>query len=221
MTVAPALTERRVPRRLRAGRARATRSLAVAAVVLVALGLAVAAREETVLEPQPAATLVGAGGRIRILDSLRGHAILTAHNLRPGSTATGTVTIRTTGRARVFLTKSKLRNKLGRYGGALSARLVLSVDDVRRSARPRRLYTGALGAMPQLALGTFARGAPHRYRFRVTLPRGPMPPNNWSGDNRFQGASTSVDYVWTARKAPAPPRPRPRLGGSGKPVSAE
>jgi hypothetical protein len=56
------------------------------------------------------------------------------------------------------------------------------------------LYSGALGSMGTLALGTFAAGATHRYTFAVTFPDG----GSNGADNAYGGAITTVNYVWTA-----------------------
>ena len=56
------------------------------------------------------------------------------------------------------------------------------------------VYSGTLGSMGTLTLGTFAAGATHQYPFTVTLPDG----GSNGADNAYGGATTTVDYVWTA-----------------------
>jgi hypothetical protein len=56
-------------------------------------------------------------------------------------------------------------------------------DDVGR-------YSGTLGAMGTSALGTFAAGEHHRYRFSVDLDA--------SADDAYQGDSSTVQFDWNA-----------------------
>ncbi len=56
------------------------------------------------------------------------------------------------------------------------------------------VFSGTLGSMGTLALGTFPTGATHRYTFTVTFPNGG--PNG--ADNAYGGAATTVDFLWTA-----------------------
>ena len=48
--------------------------------------------------------------------------------------------------------------------------------------------------MGTLTLGTFAAGATHQYKFSVTFPDG----GSNGADNAYGGATTTVDYLWTA-----------------------
>ena len=48
--------------------------------------------------------------------------------------------------------------------------------------------------MGTVALGTFAAGAKHQYKFSVTFPDGGAN----GADNAYGGATTTVNYVWTA-----------------------
>jgi hypothetical protein len=56
------------------------------------------------------------------------------------------------------------------------------------------IYSGALGSMGTLTLGTFATGATHQYKFSVTFPDG----GSNGADNAYGGATTTVSYLWTA-----------------------
>ena len=47
--------------------------------------------------------------------------------------------------------------------------------------------------MPDQALGSFANGTGHRYKFSVTFPNGTP-----ATDNLYQGDSASVEYQWEA-----------------------
>ena len=82
--------------------------------------------------------------------------------------------------------------------GPLSAVLDLTVVDLTAG---RTVFAGKLAALHDVALGGFAQGDSHRYRFAVTFPGG------GALDNQLQGASTTVSYVWSA--GPVAPAPKP------------
>jgi hypothetical protein len=82
--------------------------------------------------------------------------------------------------------------------GPLSAVLDVTVVDLTAG---RTVFAGKLAALLDVALGDFAQGDSHRYRFVVTFPSG------GALDNQFQGASTTVSYVWSA--GPVAPAPQP------------
>ena len=143
-------------------------------------------------------------------NDLDGGAVLHADALAPGGTTAGEVTIRNAGDAAgtFTLSSSAGTNTGAPPGGPLSDVLDLAVLDVS-GASPATLYAGKLGAMPRIALGTFAAGASHRYRFEVTYPAG-IPAGV---DNAYQGASTSIRFDWDAvalgGASSTPPSPLP------------
>lgn len=78
-----------------------------------------------------------------------------------------------------------------------SAKLDLVVEDLgdpSASPAPVQKYSGKLGAMGTLALGSLPAGAVHRYRFTVGFPDG----GSGGADNAYKGDSVTVDYVWDA-----------------------
>jgi hypothetical protein len=121
--------------------------------------------------------------------------------MKPGGTATGSVTITNTGslQGTFSLSKSALTNPvLGTGSERLSDQLDLLIRDGSTT-----VYTGKLGAMGMIALdgdtvtaGTQQFGAAasptaaHTYDFTVTLPS--------ATGNAYQGTSMSVQYDWTA-----------------------
>lgn len=119
-------------------------------------------------------------------------AILSASNMRPGDSQSGTVDITNTGSlsAAYSLAESSLT------GATLAAQLDLTVVDcgdlaaTPNCATGTALYSGTLDSLPSTALGTFAAGQGHRYEFTVTLPA--------STGNAFQGLSSSVQFDWSA-----------------------
>lgn len=132
-----------------------------------------------------------ATGTLTMSDSQSG-AILSASNMRPGDSQTGTVDITNTGSlaAPFTLTESSVT------GATLAAQLALKVVDCGdTSGTPDcttgpTLYNGTLDSLPSTSLGTLAAGQGHRYEFTVTLPS--------STGNAFQGLSASADFDWSA-----------------------
>lgn len=139
-------------------------------------------------------------GTIVITDSLAGHSILDLTALKPGASSTGDVNIENGGNvpATFKLAPSNLVNVPA--SPPFSSKLTLQVQDLGDpsctvSCPPAvTLYSGTLGAMGTLSLGTFAAGAAHRYTFNVTFPDG----GTDGADNAYGGASATVDYLWTA-----------------------
>jgi spore coat-associated protein N len=180
--------------------------------VLAAAGLVYAAGgPEEPAAPAPRTAL--AAGVLSQSNSKAGSAILQAAGMKPGSSVTGTVTIRNTGTLAgdYTLSRSNLTDSRGPNGGALSSRLALRVEDVTRT--PRTIYQGALATMAAQRLGRFARGEGRTYRFTVTFPDGGFPAGPRVGDNSFRGSSTTVRYDWTAVAASGVGGLRIRLRG--------
>jgi hypothetical protein len=126
-------------------------------------------------------------------------AILTAANMRPGDTASGTVDIKNTGSlsGTFSLTKTVTAET-----AAFASKLTIVITDTGDPActgtcpGPVQVYSGTVAAMGSQALGAFAAGETHRYSFVVTFPATGAP--GAGADNAYQGASTTVTYLWTA-----------------------
>jgi spore coat-associated protein N len=127
-------------------------------------------------------------GTLSHSNSKDGLAILTAGNMRPGDTATGTVVIQNTGSlsGAFSLTKNVTVDSVP---VSFATKLTVVISD---GAVP--IYSGTVAGMGTIALGTFAAGATHTYTFVVTFPD--SGPNG--ADNAYQGKSTTVTYDWTA-----------------------
>jgi hypothetical protein len=141
---------------------------------------------------------VFSAGTISHTDSKAG-AILTASGLKPGDSVPGTVDIKNTGSVTgaFVLSQSNLTNTS--TTNPLSAKLTIAITDLGDPASLCTsgcpvVYTGSLGGMGSTVLGNFAAGVTHRYEFVVTFPDG----GTGGADNTYQGASTSVDYAFTA-----------------------
>jgi spore coat-associated protein N len=144
-------------------------------------------------------TLISAG-TVKVTDSLAGHSILSVNLIKPGGSTSGTVNIQNGGTAPAGLTLAKANLVNTPASPALSSKLTLVVKDLGNPActvscpAAVSLYSGTLGSMGTLALGTFAASATHQYSFNVTFPDGGPD----GADNAYGGAITTVDYVWTA-----------------------
>ena len=142
-------------------------------------------------------------GTVLVTDSLPGTSILSVGTMKPGGSAAGMVNIQNGGNAPATFTVAKANLVDTPASPAFSTKLVLLVEDLGDPScttscpAPATIYSGPLGSMATLALGNFATGAAHKYRFTVTFPDGG--PNG--ADNAYGGASTSVGYRWTATQS--------------------
>lgn len=139
-------------------------------------------------------------GTIVVTDSLAGQSILNTAQMKPGGSTSGTVTIQNGGTAPAGFTLAKANLVDTPASPALSSKLTLVVQDLGDPTcsvscpAAVTIYSGTLGSMGTLTLGTFAAGAKHQYKFTVTFPD--SGPNG--ADNAYGGAITTVDYLWTA-----------------------
>jgi hypothetical protein len=170
---------------------------AAAAVILVLLGT-VAYAAVRPGNDAAARQLLQRSGRIRIKNSRGSNALVGMQGMLPGDHTTGTVDIGNAGkvRARFYLGLSRLVETQGAAGGRLSYRLMLTVKRVSADRRPQLVYSGPLRQMPLVKLGVFRPRETRTYRFSVLFPAG-----GTSGDDRFQGAATSLAFTWYARGA--------------------
>ncbi|MDX6673503.1 MAG: hypothetical protein QOH11_921 [Solirubrobacteraceae bacterium] len=166
------------------------------AIVVVAVAIAAAGSTGSA---RSAATTIRAAGAVTMTNSKAPGAILTAGGMKPGSLVQGVVTITNTGDPAAYvLASSNLSNTPGPLSGPpLSGRLALLVQDIT-GATPATVYSGAFGTMPAQTLGSFAANEARTYRFTVTLPNGGPAPSDTTGDNVYQGASSSLRFDWTA-----------------------
>jgi hypothetical protein len=135
-----------------------------------------------------------------VTDSLAGHSILSVNPIKPGGSTSGTVKVQNGGTAPAGFTLAKANLVNTPSSPALSAKLTLIVQDLGDPActvscpAAVTIYSGTLGSMGTLTLGTFAAGATRQYSFSVTFPDG----GSNGADNAYGGAITTVDYLWTA-----------------------
>jgi spore coat-associated protein N len=136
-------------------------------------------------------------GTISSSNSKASAAILTASNIVPGNTATGSVTIKNTGSANGTFTLSPATPVDTPASPGLSKKLTLTIVDhgdptcVTSCPADVTLYSGTIFAEPStIALGQFTPNQQHSYVFTMTFPDGGAN----GADNAYQGASTSVNY---------------------------
>jgi spore coat-associated protein N len=173
------------------------RALGALGALIAAVAVAVGSSASfTASSANPSNTF--AAGTLSILNSKEGIAVLTASDMRPGDSATGTVDVQNTGSlsGAFTLSRSNIVDSDGTF--PMSAKLDLVVKDCGdfSSGTPTCdvgdpvKYTGTIAAMGSTALGTFAASEKHRYQFAVTF--------NSSADNNYQGDSSSVQFDWNA-----------------------
>jgi spore coat-associated protein N len=182
--------------RLSALAAHPRRTISALALVLAAVGITVGSGADfTAHAANPANTFTA--GTLTIGNS-SASAILNAPNLKPGDAVTGTVDIQNTGSAAGAF---KLSTSNAVDGGTpkLLPQLDLKIIDcgLFNGTTPpdcttgtTTLYDAKANGVGQIALGSFAGGAQHRYEFSVALPQ--------STDNSYQGKTASVQFDWDA-----------------------
>ncbi|HEY6729744.1 MAG TPA: calcium-binding protein [Solirubrobacterales bacterium] len=200
-------------------------TVAVLGLLLVAAAsLYAAAGWRPAAVPRVQASTVGS---MALIDSNQEGAIFDLDNVAPGQTGSGEVTIANDGEGpgALSLLSTGLSNAPGRYGGLLSQRLMLRIEDLRPGAA-KVVYDGGLASMPQLQLGTLAAGESRTYRFQVTMLDGGAPATPFIDDNVYQRASTDIGYEWTLTEVeggdpgaePKQPTPTPPSGDPSPPV---
>jgi spore coat-associated protein N len=142
-------------------------------------------------------------GNLAHTNSKAGSAILTASLMKPGDTATGTVTITNSGNiaGQFSLATSSLSDTPGANGGKLSDVLQLKITDGTNT-----IYSGPIKSVGTVQLpNTFSpsvyswpAAAAHTYNFTVTFPDAGTPGSANTGDNAYKGSSMTIQFDWTA-----------------------
>jgi hypothetical protein len=167
-----------------------------------------------------------AAGSMSLTNSNGEGAIFTLTNIAPGYTGEGQVTISNTGTmpGTLSLASADLSDAPGRLGGRLSERLQLRLEEIG-SGTAAELYSGGLGVMPKLQLGTLTVGEARTYRFLITMLDGGAPSSPFVGDNLYQQARTNIGYEWTlteiegGNSEPEPPTSTPAIPHAAPPVT--
>jgi hypothetical protein len=145
-------------------------------------------------------------GTLTIGNSKEGTAVLTASNLRPGNSQTGTVDIQNTGSLSGTFTLSRTTPVDSSSANPLSSKLNVTVrdcglwsggsaptcgdgDDTVKYTNGTLAQMGGAGHLIS-SLGTFNGSDKRRYEFTVTLDP--------STGNAFQGGSSTVEFDFNA-----------------------
>jgi len=177
---------------------------ALLTLLLAAAAVVGSGADFTASSANPANTF--AAGTLSILNSKEGTAVLTATNLRPGNSSTGTVDIQNTGGLSGAFTLSRTAPVDSDAVNPLSSKLDLTVvdcgtfvgataptcgdgDDVSKYSAGTIAQMGTTGHLVT-ALGTYAANEQHRYQFTVQLDS--------SAGNAYQGDNSSVEFDWNA-----------------------
>jgi spore coat-associated protein N len=172
------------------------RTLGALAVVLAAVGITVGSGANftaSAANPGNAFTT----GTLVIANS-PSTALLSVTGMKPGDSPSSTVDITNTGSlAGDFVLKTA--NPTG-YS-ALLTQLQLTVVDCGAwtSSAPdcvtgtTQKYSGSVSGLTSAALGNYAGGIKHRYKFTATLPA--------STDDTYQGKTAGIDFTWSATQS--------------------
>ena len=180
--------------RLSALAAHPRRTVGALAVVLAAVGITVGSGANfTAHSANPANTFTA--GTLTIGDN-GSSAILNALNLKPGDSTSGTVDIQNTGSVPGTFTLST--SNASDSTPSLLGQLDLRIEDCGTFTGTTAptcgsgtvLHNAKVNAVGSVALGSFAAGAKHRYKFDVTLPS--------STGNTYQGKTAAIEFDWDA-----------------------
>jgi hypothetical protein len=173
------------------------------AMAFAAIGLAVAAPGGLIGGDRELASaeIQSASGAVHIANDRAGHAVFNAAAMRPGEGVSGAVTIGNDGdRPGQFAVRPTGLDDVAPNGGKLSERVELVLFDVTNVQNPKTIYAGVPKDFSQKSLGVIAPGQERDYLFAATLPEG-------DDDNRYQGASLSLGFEWSAATVAADPTP--------------
>jgi len=177
---------------------------ALLTLLLAAAAVVGSGADFTASSANPANTF--AAGTLSILNSKEGTAVLSASNLRPGNSQSGTVDIKNTGALSGAFTVSRTAPVDSDGANPLSSKLNLTIvdcgtfvgatpptcgdgDDVSKYSAGTIAQMGTTGHLVT-ALGTYAANEQHRYQFTVQLDS--------SAGNAYQGDNSSVEFDWNA-----------------------
>lgn len=175
--------------------------LSIAAVAVASMSLAASGANFSAQSANPNTQFTA--GDLSHSNSKDNAAVLTASRLVPGGApAVGTVDIANTGDVAGTFTLAAsglVDTDVDTNAGAtkLSGRLDLKIEDlgdpaVTPAPAATTVYTGKLDGVPVTALGRFAAGEKHRYRFTVTFPDSGVK----GGENGYKKDSAKIDFTW-------------------------
>jgi hypothetical protein len=143
-------------------------------------------------------------GELKHSNNRTGTFVLTMLKMKPTDSKTGTLTITNTGdfTSDFSITSSGLVDTTGALGslytGALSDKLTLKIDDGGTSVLGATKLNAlpATISLPSNVAGGWTASETHTFTFTVNFPDGGVPSGTQpSGDNLFQGNSTTIDFT--------------------------
>lgn len=156
----------------------------LASLALLTLALGTAMFSGASFSSRSANSAALATGSIELTSSNPGQEIVaSATGMKPGQSKEGTITITNKGDVAGTVTLAAS----GLSGTALALAIDLKIEDVTGTATQK--WSGKLGAFSSLALGSFAAGEAHKYRFTLSWPAS-------ANEASLQGASTSLTFKW-------------------------
>ncbi|MDX6665025.1 MAG: hypothetical protein QOG68_1231 [Solirubrobacteraceae bacterium] len=138
-------------------------------------------------------------GIVAVTSTSDATALLNVAALAPGHSSVSTVDITNSGDLAAAFTLTSANIVDTPASPAFSAKADLKLEDLGDPACVSScpavvtVYNGKLGSLTSAALGTWAVGAKHRFRFTVTLADGGL-----GAEDAYQGGRTTVNYTWTA-----------------------
>ena len=132
------------------------------------------------------ASNIWASGTLTHTNSLADQVVVNGANLRPGQTATGTVTITAGGDGYGAYTLAKANLVDIPASPGLSNTMQLLIQDITSGST---IYTGTVAAFTSSSLGTIAPGVATTYRVTLTYPS--------SASSNLQGAALSLTLRFT------------------------
>jgi spore coat-associated protein N len=165
------------------------RTIAGLATVLAAAGVAVGSGATFTAQSANPTNTFTAGTLLHSNSKGDGVTIVTGSNLKPGDVRTGETTIKNTGTLAGTFKLSEVNDSNAFRAGVLD----LVVDEVSGGVT-RNVYTGDLGGLGSVALGSFAPDESRTYKYSVTV-------DAVASNNDDQGKAATADYVFD--QAPA------------------
>lgn len=126
-------------------------------------------------------------GTLTHSNSKADQAIFTLSNMKPGDTLNGTLTLTNTGSLPAAFSLVEV-SSTNAFGGTNGADLSLDIVDTTANTT---VYSGSFGGLvdgSKNALGTWAAGAAHNFRFTVKLAA--------DAPNADQGKTAGATYQW-------------------------
>jgi len=173
------------------------RTLGALAVVLAAVGITVGSGANFTASAANPGNAFSTG--TLVIANSPSTAILSASGLKPGDSPSATVDITNTGSlAGDFVLKT---SNAGGANPTLLGQLQLVVLDCGAwtnsapdcSTGTTQKYSGPISGLTNAALGNYAGGIKHRYKFTATLPG--------DTDDTWQGKSATVQFDWSATQS--------------------